>query len=69
MVAQGLEVIFPRLESKPEGELKIATGHTLPRRLYDNLCTVSKECRNECPGEVSTFLWLKETYSTVINAA
>lgn len=67
-MAPGLEVIFPRLWSKPEGELKIDLYLTFPCRPYDNLCTVSKELRNECPGEVSTVLWLKEPYSAITNA-
>lgn len=62
-------MIFPRLESKPEGELKIAKDLTLPCRLYDNLCTVSKELKNECPGEVNTFPQLKKTCSIITNAA
>lgn len=67
-MAQGLEVIFPRLWSKPEGELKIELYLTFPCRPYDNLCTVSKELRNECPGEVSIVLWLTESCSTIANA-
>lgn len=67
-VAQGLAVIFPRLQSKPEGELKIELYLTLPCRLYDNLCTVSRESGNECPGEIRIVVWLKESCSTIASA-